>query len=62
MESELNMLKVLQSKEIEDAKEQAIDDAWYCMWSTNPETLDLDFMGDELEPALVRWNARFERE
>ena len=32
------------------------------MWSTNPETLDLNFMGDELEPALARWNARLELE
>ena len=60
--SELTMLKDLQAKEIEDAKEKATDDAWYRMWSTNPETLDLNFMGDELEPALVRWNARLELE
>ena len=62
LESELQMLKDLQAKAIEDAKEEAIDDAWYRMWSTNPETLDLDFMGEELEPALVRWNARLELE
>ena len=62
LESELQMLKDLQAKAIEDAKEEATDDAWYRMWSTNPETLDLDFMGDELEPALVRWNARLELE
>ena len=62
LESELKMLKDLQAKAIEDAKEEATDDAWYRMWSTNPETLDLDFMGEELEPALVRWNARLELE
>ena len=60
--SELQMLKDLQDKMIEDAKEEAIDNAWYCMWSTNPMTLDLEFMGDELEPALARWNARLELE
>ena len=62
LESELQMLKDLQAKMIEDAKEEAIDDAWYRMWSTNPEALDLEFMGDELEPALARWNARLELE
>ena len=62
LESELLMLKDSHTTAIEDAKEKAIDDAWYRMWSTNPETLDLDFMGEELEPALVRWNARLERE
>ena len=62
LESELQMLKDLQAKMIEDAKEEAIDDAWYRMWSTNPETLDHEFMGDELEPALARWNARLELE
>ena len=62
LESELLMLKDSQTTAIEDAKEKAIDDAWYRMWSTNPETLDLDFMGDELEPALARWNARLELE
>lgn len=56
------MLKNLQAKKTENAKEEAIDDAQYRMWSTNPETLDLNFMGDELEPALVRWNAHLERE
>ena len=60
--SELQMLKDLQDKMIEDAKEEAIDNAWYRMWSTNPMTLDLEFMGDELEPALARWNARLELE
>ena len=58
LKSELQMLKDLQDKMIDDAKEEAIDNAWYRMWSTNPLTLDLEFMGDELEPALVRWNAR----
>ena len=62
LESELQMLKDLQAQAIDDAKEKATDDAWYRMWSTNPETLDLDFMGEELEPALVRWNARLELE
>ena len=60
--SELQMLKDLQDKMIDDAKEEAIDNAWYRMWSTNPMTLDLEFMGDELEPALARWNARLELE
>ena len=58
LKSELQMLKDLQDKMIDDAKEEAIDNAWYRMWSTNPLTLDLEFMGDELEPALARWNAR----
>ena len=58
LRSELQMLKDLQDKMIDDAKEEAIDNAWYRMWSTNPLTLDLEFMGDELEPALARWNAR----
>ena len=62
LRAELKMLKDLQAKEIEDAREEAIEDAWYRMWSTNPETLDLDFMGEELEPALARWNVRLERE
>ena len=60
--SELQMLKDLQDKMIDDAKEEAIDNAWYRMWSTNHMTLDLEFMGDELEPALARWNARLELE
>ena len=60
--SELQMLKDLQDKMVDDAKEEAIDNAWYRMWSTNPMTLDLEFMGDELEPALARWNARLELE
>ena len=60
LEAELKMVKDLHAKELEDAKEEAIDNAWYRMWSTNSEVLDLDFMGEELDPALARCNTRLE--
>ena len=53
LEAKLKMSNDLRAQEIENAKEEAIDNAWYRMWSTNPEVLDLSFMGEELEPALL---------
>ena len=62
LEAEKRMSKDLRAQEIDDAKEEAIDNAWYRIWSTNSEVLDLEFLGEELEPTLERWNARLERE
>ena len=45
------------AKKIDDAKEEAIDTAWYRLWSTNPGVLDLAFLEDDLEPTLARWSA-----
>ena len=32
------------------------------MWSTNPEVLNLDFLGEARETILARWNLRLEQE
>ena len=32
------------------------------MWSTNPEVLDLEFLGEAKETILARWNIRLEQE
>ena len=62
LEAQVRMLKEQHVHEIRAAKEKAIDDAWYRMWSTNPEVLNLDFLGEARESILARWNLRLEQE
>ena len=62
LEAQVRMLKEQHVHEIQAAKEKAIDDAWYRMWSTNPEVLNLDFLGEARESILARWNLRLEQE
>ena len=50
------------AKQIDDAREETIDNAWYCLWSTNPGVLDLTFLGEELEPTMAWWKTRLEEE
>ena len=59
LEAQVRMLKEQHVHEIRAAKEKAIDDAWYRMWSTNPEVLNL---GEARESILARWNLRLEQE
>lgn len=49
------------AKQIDDAKGEATDTAWYRLWLTNLGVLDLSFLEDDLEPMLARWNARLEQ-
>lgn len=62
LEAQVQALKERHAQDVKATKDKAIDDAWYRMWSTNPEVLDLDFLGEARETILARWNLRLEQE
>lgn len=57
----LSQKQTKKAKQIDDAKGEATDNAWYRLWLTNVGVLDLSFLEDDLEPMLARWNAHLEQ-
>ena len=50
------------AQKIDDAVEVTIDKTLFRVWSQNPGVLNLDFLREELEPTLARWEKKLEEE
>ena len=50
------------AQKIDDTVEATIDKTLFRVWSQNPGVLNLDFLREELEPTLARWEKKLEEE
>ena len=57
-----NEEKAALPQQIDDAVETAIDKTLFRVWSQNPGVLNLNFLREELEPTLARWEKKLEEE
>ena len=57
-----NEEQVALAQKIDDAVEVTIDKTLFRVWSQNPGVLNLDFLCEELEPTLARWEKKLEEE
>ena len=57
-----NEEKAALAQKIDDTVEATIDKTLFRVWSQNPGVLNLDFLCEELEPTLARWEKKLEEE